>query len=162
MGPRALSNGLNSAIFFCFFEAIRQVRCTDGLCRRCARTAASPSCLLLNRFCFAHWPSLAIGQPGGRAGRPPALLSVQGAPPRRRRSPAATTPPHPAPRQVLIKKQAEQLQPARQQQQRQLKQQRSLRAKLRLPQPAVAASRPQGSPAACLSLALPMPGWQGQ
>jgi solute carrier family 25 S-adenosylmethionine transporter 26 len=25
MGPRALSNGLNSAIFFCFFEAIRQV-----------------------------------------------------------------------------------------------------------------------------------------
>lgn len=26
MGPRALSNGLNSAIFFCFFEAIRQVR----------------------------------------------------------------------------------------------------------------------------------------
>ena len=26
VGPRALSNGLNSAIFFCFFEAIRQVR----------------------------------------------------------------------------------------------------------------------------------------
>jgi len=25
VGPRALSNGLNSAIFFCFFEAIRQV-----------------------------------------------------------------------------------------------------------------------------------------
>lgn len=25
IGPRALSNGLNSAIFFCFFEAIRQV-----------------------------------------------------------------------------------------------------------------------------------------
>lgn len=28
IGPRALSNGLNSAIFFCFFEAIRQVLLT--------------------------------------------------------------------------------------------------------------------------------------
>jgi solute carrier family 25 S-adenosylmethionine transporter 26 len=25
VGPRALSNGLNSAVFFCFFEAIRRV-----------------------------------------------------------------------------------------------------------------------------------------
>jgi solute carrier family 25 S-adenosylmethionine transporter 26 len=24
--PRAVSNGLNSAVFFCFFEAIRRVR----------------------------------------------------------------------------------------------------------------------------------------
>jgi solute carrier family 25 S-adenosylmethionine transporter 26 len=24
VGPRALSNGLNSAVFFCFFEAIRK------------------------------------------------------------------------------------------------------------------------------------------
>lgn len=31
VGPRALSNGLNSAIFFCFFEAIRQVRRAAGL-----------------------------------------------------------------------------------------------------------------------------------
>lgn len=30
VGPRALSNGLNSAIFFCFFEAIRQVSETLG------------------------------------------------------------------------------------------------------------------------------------
>jgi solute carrier family 25 S-adenosylmethionine transporter 26 len=28
VGPRALSNGLNSAVFFCFFEAIRRVRLT--------------------------------------------------------------------------------------------------------------------------------------
>jgi len=27
VGPRALSNGLNSAVFFCFFEAIRRVSC---------------------------------------------------------------------------------------------------------------------------------------
>jgi len=26
VGPRALSNGINSAVFFCFFEAIRRVR----------------------------------------------------------------------------------------------------------------------------------------
>jgi solute carrier family 25 S-adenosylmethionine transporter 26 len=25
VGPRALSNGINSAVFFCFFEAIRRV-----------------------------------------------------------------------------------------------------------------------------------------
>ncbi|MEW5307696.1 MAG: hypothetical protein WDW36_010074 [Sanguina aurantia] len=30
VGPRALSNGLNSAIFFCFFEAIRRVRGRRG------------------------------------------------------------------------------------------------------------------------------------
>jgi hypothetical protein len=89
VGPRALSNGLNSAIFFCFFEAIRQ---------------------------------------------------------------------------VLIKKQAERLQPGRPQaaKQQQAKQQRGLSAKLKLPQPAVAASRPQGSPAACLTLALPVAGWREQ
>lgn len=90
VGPRALSNGLNSAIFFCFFEAIRQ---------------------------------------------------------------------------VLIKKQQELKQrPAAAQQLKQQQQRRGLMARLKL-QPAgqsVAASRPQGSPAACLSLALPVPGWQEQ
>jgi solute carrier family 25 S-adenosylmethionine transporter 26 len=30
VGPRALSNGLNSAVFFCFFEAIRRVRACSG------------------------------------------------------------------------------------------------------------------------------------
>ncbi len=25
IGPRALSNGINSAVFFCFFEALRKV-----------------------------------------------------------------------------------------------------------------------------------------
>lgn len=35
VGPRALSNGLNSAVFFCFFEAIRQV-----LVKRQAQRAA--------------------------------------------------------------------------------------------------------------------------
>ncbi|EFN52160.1 hypothetical protein CHLNCDRAFT_139333 [Chlorella variabilis] len=91
VGPRALSNGLNSAIFFCFFEAIRQ---------------------------------------------------------------------------VLIKKQQERLQPGQQQQRRHVKQlaaaQRSRVPQLKL-QPVsatTAAARPQGSPAACLTLALPAPGWQ--
>ncbi len=31
VGPRALSNGLNSAVFFCFFEALRGVRRRPGL-----------------------------------------------------------------------------------------------------------------------------------
>lgn len=72
----------------------------------------------------------------------------------------------PAP-QVLIKKQAERarLEALGGEQQRQGKPafalQRGLAAKLKL-QPSVAASRPQGSPAACLSLALPVPGWQEQ
>lgn len=29
VGPRALSNGLNSAIFFCFFESIRRVSAAE-------------------------------------------------------------------------------------------------------------------------------------
>lgn len=37
VGPRALSNGLNSAIFFCFFEAIRQ----SMIQRQAAATAAA-------------------------------------------------------------------------------------------------------------------------
>ncbi|KAK2077325.1 hypothetical protein QBZ16_004959 [Prototheca wickerhamii] len=36
VGPRALSNGLNSAVFFCFFEAIRQI-----LIKRQAQRAAA-------------------------------------------------------------------------------------------------------------------------
>lgn len=74
--------------------------------------------------------------------------------------------PFPSPTQVLIKKQAERLQPGRQaaatQQQAGKQQQRGLTAKLKLPQPTVAATRPQGSPAACLTLALPAPGWREQ
>jgi hypothetical protein len=66
--------------------------------------------------------------------------------------------------------QLEQQQPQQQQQQqRQLKQQaavaqqRGLSARLKLEPVAVsAASRPQGSPAACLTLALPAPGWREQ
>jgi hypothetical protein len=55
------------------------------------------------------------------------------------------------------------------QQHRQLKQQaavaqqRGLSARLKLEPVAVsAASRPQGSPAACLTLSLPAPGWREQ
>lgn len=76
--------------------------------------------------------------------------------------------------QVLIKKQAEKaadeaaelLQPGQRQRraaaQLAAKQQRSLSAKLKLQPADAAASRPQGSPAACLSLALPIPGWRVQ
>jgi len=72
--------------------------------------------------------------------------------------------------QVLIKKQQElAARPPVQQEQQQapqrLKQpqQHSLRAKLKLePAATVASSRPQGSPAACLTLALPIPGWREQ
>lgn len=33
VGPRALSNGLNSAVFFCFFEALRGVgHLSSGSC----------------------------------------------------------------------------------------------------------------------------------
>lgn len=72
--------------------------------------------------------------------------------------------------QVLIKKQQEQqlLQPAaaqqKQQAKQQAKQQRSFAARLKLQQQEqlVASRRPQGSPAACLSLALPAPGWLQQ
>ena len=74
-------------------------------------------------------------------------------------------PPPPRLLQVLIKKQQELKQrPAAAQQLKQQQQRRGLMARLKL-QPAgqsVAASRPQGSPAACLSLALPVPGWQEQ
>ncbi len=65
---------------------------------------------------------------------------------------------------MLIKKQAERLQPSQPQaaKQQAAKQQRGVSAKLKLPQPAMAASRPQGSPAACLTLALPLPGWRQQ
>ena len=76
--------------------------------------------------------------------------------------------------QGLMRKQQERLQleqqqPQQQQQQRQLKQQaavaqqRGLSARLKLEPVAVsAASRPQGSPAACLTLSLPAPGWREQ
>lgn len=33
VGPRALSNGLNSAVFFCFFEALRGVSVDQTLYR---------------------------------------------------------------------------------------------------------------------------------
>jgi cytochrome oxidase assembly protein ShyY1 len=74
--------------------------------------------------------------------------------------------------QGLMRKQQERLQLEQQQpqqQQRQLKQQaavaqqRGLSARLKLEPVAVsAASRPQGSPAACLTLSLPAPGWREQ
>lgn len=83
--------------------------------------------------------------------------------------------------QGLIKKQQERLELEQQQPQQQLsqqqrqrlkqqvaagqqqQQQRGLAARLQLePVAASAASRPQGSPAACLSLALPAPGWWEQ
>ena len=32
VGPRALSNGLNSGIFFCFFELLKQVGISEHLC----------------------------------------------------------------------------------------------------------------------------------
>eukprot|EP00887_Chlorella_sp_A99_P006829 scaffold2.g6829.t1 len=41
VGPRALSNGLNSAIFFCFFEAIRQLLMKQQLQQELARRAAA-------------------------------------------------------------------------------------------------------------------------
>ncbi|KAI3432262.1 hypothetical protein D9Q98_003822 [Chlorella vulgaris] len=94
VGPRALSNGLNSAIFFCFFEAIRQ---------------------------------------------------------------------------VLIRKEQERLQPGHQKQRVQLKQvtaaQRSSLSSSQLQDPSVlpaVSSRAQGSPAACLTLALPLAAAGGQ
>ena len=63
--------------------------------------------------------------------------------------------------QVLIKKQQERLQ-LEQPQRGQLKQsaapQRSLLSQMKVQ----AAPRPQGSPAACLTLALPAPGWHEQ
>ena len=52
VGPRALSNGLNSAFFFCFFEALRGVRpgppCTSPALfknwRLLAKAVLSPAC----------------------------------------------------------------------------------------------------------------------
>lgn len=63
---------------------------------------------------------------------------------------------------MLIKKQQEVKQRPAAAQQLKQQQQRGLMSRLKL-QPAsqsVATSRPQGSPAACLTLALPVQGWQ--
>ena len=40
VGPRSLSNGLNSAIFFCFFEALRGVRALYALKEASQRRAS--------------------------------------------------------------------------------------------------------------------------
>lgn len=198
VGPRALSNGLNSAIFFCFFEAIRQVRrglghtqqgrparterfCAARVCEgtalvaapaggqkaglghdvtppgtalwrglhafpaRCAWTDVHPVCYCTaQRGIFWYAPPACIRSWCSRWVRP--CLSLRAS-------------------QVLIKKQQELKQrPAKAQQLKQQQQGRGLMARLKL-QPAgqsVAASRPQGSPAACLTLALPVPGCQEQ
>jgi solute carrier family 25 S-adenosylmethionine transporter 26 len=45
VGPRALSNGINSAVFFCFFEAIRRVSdCPQPGRRRVAMCQSLPAC----------------------------------------------------------------------------------------------------------------------
>lgn len=88
VGPRALSNGLNSAIFFCFFEAIRQV-----LIKQQQEKAVQ------------------LTQTGGLAGKQRGTLVLSRL----------------APQQKLA---------------------------------AARAARPAGSPAACLSLALPLAGWR--
>ena len=44
VGPRALSNGLNSAFFFCFFEAIRGVRPGLPLHFACAVQELASAC----------------------------------------------------------------------------------------------------------------------
>jgi hypothetical protein len=143
VGPRALSNGLNSAIFFCFFEAIRQV---GGACHERGGSAADRNSLLL----------------GGC--RPRAVRSklVAWSPLCCRLTPACPL----GARQVLIKKQQERLQPLQQQRRVQLKHaaapQHGLVAAPELQPAASAARRPQGSPAACLTLALPAPGWRRQ
>lgn len=46
VGPRALSNGINSAVFFCFFEAFRRAlvqRQQEAAARKQAEAAAAPS-----------------------------------------------------------------------------------------------------------------------
>ena len=112
VGPRALSNGLNSAIFFCFFEAIRQV-----LIKKQREVAAQ------QQQRQQQLAGQGQGQEGPQAPQP-------------RRKLAAAEP---------LAGQA-QVAAARQR----------LAGEL-----AAASSRPQGSPAACLSLALPLPGKWG-
>ena len=161
VGPRALSNGLNSAIFFCFFEAIRQV--SAGAAAPCP-CWSPPAGRLLPVCCWACACSASclVVSCAGQLGRAAQVTAWDAA--FTRLAPCA--PPPTLLQQVLIKKQAEaalQQQPGKQQQA--AKQQRSLAARLKLrpaPAPSVASTRPQGSPAACLSLALPAPGWEEQ
>ncbi|GAB4815049.1 hypothetical protein N2152v2_002095 [Parachlorella kessleri] len=108
VGPRALSNGLNSAIFFCFFEAIRQV-----LIKQQQEKAAQ----LLREETLGAARQL---RPHVQQRQLKGTLLFS------REEGAATS----------------------QKQQQQLEQ-----------QALVSSSRPAGSPAACLSLALPLPGW---
>ena len=44
VGPRALSNGLNSGIFFCFFELLKQVGISGHLCHLLMLTQLSAAC----------------------------------------------------------------------------------------------------------------------
>ena len=58
VGPRALSNGLNSAVFFCFFEALRGVRPSPPYTspvlfknwRLLAKAVLSPVCVNLQAY----------------------------------------------------------------------------------------------------------------
>lgn len=56
VGPRALSNGINSAVFFCFFEAIRRV--SEGPCSGSSSrpVPAGMSCRHQDTVC-AHYSS---------------------------------------------------------------------------------------------------------
>lgn len=99
VGPRALSNGLNSAIFFCFFEMIRQGLIKRQHARRLLAEASGAA-------------------PPGAATQARARLSL--------------------PKLALPQ------------------------FRLAVPQrkDLAASGRPAGSPAACLTLALPAPGWR--
>lgn len=49
VGPRALSNGLNSGIFFCFFELLKQV----GSCHLMALVQPSAACISWRQYLSA-------------------------------------------------------------------------------------------------------------
>jgi solute carrier family 25 S-adenosylmethionine transporter 26 len=72
VGPRALSNGLNSAIFFCFFEAFRRAlvqRQQDAAAREEAAAGAAAAPMLVRQQRPAQVQAELAEQHGGRQQR---------------------------------------------------------------------------------------------